>query len=108
MSCCLRTVGKSQSLEGRLMRRRVPRALRTMVLGAAGLTMWALHLGYARADAVAARRAACRACDHATRSRGRRQHRSRGLTISSRCRSCGCFIAPKTRLRLSRCPDGHW
>ena len=35
-------------------------------------------------------------------------YRCEYLQSFDRCKSCGCFIQPKVRVRTARCPEGKW
>jgi hypothetical protein len=63
------------------------------VTGAVKLAAVELGLWRPPAELVAARRAACEACD-------RWDH--------GRCGECGCYTFAKTRLRSEKCPLGKW
>ena len=63
------------------------------VSGVSGLVRSHLNIGIAADEAIAARRAACEACD-------RWDH--------GRCGECGCYTFAKTRLRSEKCPLGKW
>lgn len=79
-----------------------------IVQGVVGLAKVAAGVGLADDAVVAARRNACRACQHATRSTDARYAANAGLTTFSRCLACGCFIAAKTKLVGEQCPLGYW
>ena len=65
-----------------------------MMAGAIKLAASELNLvQIAKASTIAARRAACEACD-------RWDH--------GRCNQCGCFTFAKTRLKSEACPLGKW
>jgi hypothetical protein len=65
----------------------------SIVRGAAGLIQSELNIGVAADEVIAARRAACEACDQ---------------WDHGRCKSCGCYTFAKTRLRSEKCPLGKW
>lgn len=76
--------------------------------GVVGLAKVAAGVGLAGEAVVAARRDVCRRCDQATRNPNPRFAANAGLTTFSRCRTCGCFIAAKTKLAGEHCPQEHW
>lgn len=47
------------------------------------------------ADAVEARRAVCRSCEHYD-------------APAARCRLCGCWTEKKTKMASEHCPQGKW
>ena len=65
----------------------------SVVKGAVKLAQSELGLGIAADKTIAARRAACEACD-------RWDH--------GRCNECGCYTYAKTRLKSEACPLGKW
>ena len=76
--------------------------------GAVALAKVAVGADAASPSLVAARRDICRRCDQATRNTDPRFAAHAGLTTFSRCRTCGCFIAAKTKLAGEHCPQERW
>jgi hypothetical protein len=72
--------------------------LNTVVTGAVGLTKAALHVDRAAEPVIRQRRAICAACPKATA----------GMSKTSRCQACTCFIYPKTSTTGEKCPIGKW
>lgn len=63
------------------------------IAGAVKMVQAELNIGVLDAPQIAARRAACEACD-------RWDH--------GRCTECGCYTFAKTKLTHERCPLGKW
>ena len=76
--------------------------------GAVQLTKALVGLDRASPKIIEARRRECRKCPHATRSVDDAMSRAGWLSLTSRCRLCGCLIAPKTLLASESCPEGKW
>ena len=74
--------------------------------GAAGIIKAVLHLDRAPEETILARRAICRACDHATKHPARKH--PDGLPLISFCRLCHCHLRLKTNNADESCPAGRW
>jgi hypothetical protein len=70
----------------------------TVVTGAVGITKAALHVDRAAEPVIRQRRAICAACPKATA----------GMSKTSRCQACTCFIYPKTSTAGEKCPIEKW
>lgn len=79
-----------------------------LVEGVVGITKAAIGVGYAEKATIEARRDSCRICPEATKRPDPDYPDSAILTSLSRCRRCHCFLAPKTVLSSSKCPNGRW
>lgn len=73
-----------------------------------GAQLLGIPLDAAPADVVAGRRDVCRECPEATKNAAKRDGPTKGLTLKSMCRECGCNIAAKTRLASEACPLAKW
>jgi hypothetical protein len=73
-------------------------AISRVLTGAAGLTKAALRVDRADEVLIRKRRSVCAACPQATA----------GLSKTSRCQVCTCFIYPKTATATEECPAGRW
>ena len=69
-----------------------------LITGAVGLTKAALHVDRAPEVVARRRRGICAGCPQATA----------GLSKTSRCKVCTCFIYPKTATATEACPLRLW
>jgi hypothetical protein len=76
--------------------------------GAVQLTKAIVGIDRASSEIVEARRKECRSCPHASRHNNDAMSKAGWLSLTSRCRLCDCFIAPKTSLASETCPEGKW
>lgn len=74
---------------------------RSVIHGAVGLAKAALGIGLSDDATVETRRAICRACDSAVRSKYKPDW-------VCRCRECNCNLKAKTMLASESCPLGKW
>lgn len=69
--------------------------------GAAKVAQSIAGIGIADAATIEARRAICRACEHAMPCK-------HNVARKCTCNLCGCRLAHKTRLAREKCPEGKW
>lgn len=77
-------------------------------LAKAGLQAAGIPIDQTPDDEAKARLEACRGCPELTRNPSPRFAAGKGLTSSSRCQLCTCFVIAKVGIKSETCPLDKW